>query len=119
MREYHPLDVRHPSNRDLMRRHYLLDPPANLADPVPVVAPAPRAASGHREAPTAPWGRKPAQAREPATAPQTRRKSGGFLWNTALVAIFVIIFGSQNGWFDGLLDSLRLFARQNGVTLPF
>ena len=31
MREYHPLDVRHPSNRDLLRRNYLLEPPSPTA----------------------------------------------------------------------------------------
>ncbi|MEZ5751125.1 MAG: hypothetical protein R3D60_03875 [Paracoccaceae bacterium] len=27
MSKYHPLDVRHPNNRDLLSRNYLLDPP--------------------------------------------------------------------------------------------
>ena len=127
MRDYHPLDVRHPSNRDLLRRNYLLDPPSPTVGTA-ATAPARRApaASGHREArpapsqPVAPWGQR-AQSARPATTPahQTQRKSGGFLWNAFIVLLFLVIFGSQNGWFDSLLDSLRLLARQNGVTLPF
>lgn len=127
MRDYHPLDVRHPSNRDLLRRNYLLDPPSPTAGSAST-APSRRApaTSGHREArpapsqPVAPWGRRTdSRTPTPAPTPQTSRKSGGFLWNTVIVLLFVVIFGSQNGWFDSLLDSLRLLARQNGVTLPF
>lgn len=127
MREYHPLDVRHPSNRDLLRRNYLLDPPSPTAGSA-TTAPSRRApaASGHREArpaaaqPVAPWGRRAQSATPAATTPrQTQRKSGGFLWNAFIVLVFVVIFGSQNGWFGSVLDSLRLLARQNGVTLPF
>lgn len=119
MREYHPLDVRHPSNRDLMRRNFLLDPPrAALATPRP-------AASGHREAPAsrpartpaAPWGQRREAAAPAQPAPTRRGRSGlqGF-W---LVGLFLVIFGAQNGWIDPVLDWLRLTAWQLGITLPF
>lgn len=124
MREYHPLDVRHPSNRDLLRRNYLLEPPSPTAG-ADKVAPSRRApaASGHREArqPSAPWGRRQTQAApaSPAGSASQTRKKGSAWWNAFIVLVFVVIFGSQNGWFEGPLDSLRLLARQNGVTLPF
>lgn len=137
MREYHPLDVRHPANRDLLRRNFLLDPPrATSGDTAPSRAapsnarPAvPGGASGNREAPpsraqipsrpqaaAAPWGR----GRDVSSAaPVTQRRKGSGLSSFLLVGLFLVIFGAQNGWVDPVLDWLRQTAWQFGITLPF
>lgn len=140
MREYHPLDVRHPSNRDLLSRNYLLDPPSPDAGadklarrdesrpgesrrsgsrpaasrPVP-------AAIGHREAPepVAPWGRRERPDAAATPLPQTRRQGGSFWWNATIILVFLVIFASQNGMMAGFLDTLRDHARQMGIALPF
>lgn len=124
MSKYHPLDVRHPSNRDLLRRHYLLDPPAPHGpgaggQSVPARTVAQSALSeNRRRQPAAPWGRREASPTTVA-APATTRRVGGFWWNAFIIGVFVVIFASQNGMLAGLLDTLRAMARQNGIALPF
>lgn len=126
MSKYHPLDVRHPANRDLLSRNYLLDPPAASAAPASASARASAsdrspAAAAQRAArqPAAPWGRRERTSAPPAATQTTGRRSGTFWWNALLVSVFVVIFASQNGMLVGVLDALRLLARQNGITLPF
>lgn len=83
MSRYHPLDVRHPDNRDLRRRNFLLDPPAGSGrtrtarrrdsdqHPVSAETAAPEhPASGkdtNTRSPFAPWGGRPPE--PPTTAP--------------------------------------------------
>lgn len=125
MSKYHPLDVRHPANRDLLSRNFLLDPPSASAGaekaPARTTAEAAlRAASatGETRQPGAPWARSDRSTTPVGAAPATPRR-GRFFWNAFIVIVFLVIFGSQNGMLGGLLDNLRLLAWQNGVTLPF
>ncbi|MCB1407709.1 MAG: hypothetical protein KDK01_16020 [Rhodobacteraceae bacterium] len=120
MSKYHPLDVRHPANRDRERNNYLLDPPDASSYELRTVeraaqAPSRRSADYRAgrspqsdtppSAPTAiadPWGGSstPAPAAQPRTATpptsaspvtQTRRRGGwGRLIVFAIIA-FVIL----------------------------
>lgn len=125
MREYHPLDVRHPSNRDLLSRNYLLDPPSPGAGADKLARPAASrsapAAGGNREVrqPAAPWGRRERSDTPAAAAPLTRRQGSSFWWNVTIILVFVAIFASQNGMLAGFLDTLRDMTRHMGIAVPF
>ena len=125
MSQYHPLDVRHPDNRDLLRRNFLLDPPAATpAAPersaasrpgVRKVAAAPAAAS------PAPWG---AARNSPAATAvlesSSPSRTAGKVARFAMVVVFIAIaLQSQTHLLDGFVRWLHQTAADLGVTLPF
>lgn len=138
MSKYHPLDVRHPSNRDLTRRDYLLDPiPARSAAPQPARASGARTekarpATAGVQQPAAPWssttGRNRAAA-PPATSPApgtaTRRAESalgglmGFLRSLIIFGIILIVLAQQTDILDPVILQLRLWALDLGFRLPF
>jgi len=112
MSKYHPLDVRHPANRALERRNFLLDPPrADLTKPPrPRAERRPRAAATTTPpaAPAAPWGRNRAAASTPASGASPTQAPTRFSFGfSRLILIGVALYLlNRSGALEGLLDTL-------------
>lgn len=134
MSKYHPLDVRHPSNRDLTRRDYLLDPaPVRSAAPTPARATAARTEKARPAGiaqPAAPWSdsntsRRAATQTAASNVPATRRvESGlgalmGFLRSLIIIGIVLIVLAQQTDLLDPVIFQLRVWALEMGFRLPF
>jgi len=144
MSKYHPLDVRHPANRENERRSYLL-PAAPPARPVaesrreaarssPARSSPARAAGPDRASPwdkpargTAGTNGAPARtppAREPSpAAPVAAERTGsgfaGFLRSLVFLLIFVALVATQTDLLDPVLTEIRYRALELGIRLPF
>lgn len=141
MSRYHPLDVRHPNNRDLERRNFLLQAPRGerrparkaespSADPFKATStvgasappPAQTAASPARTV-HAPWGsvRRAAQgaATRQAATPRTDRRKGSLGRWIILIGLGAWLLSDRGQDFlrqfpliDGLLDGVENLLRQ-------
>ena len=146
MSKYHPIDVRHPSNRAYLKRNFLLDPPRQDLAEAPrhqirteTRAEAPRSTSGssaqrterRAQGTVAPWGdRLPAsvvnrRAGRPTSLATTGGDERSGSWGKILRAVFFIgialwIFGNSNSalW-RNMIVQIRLWAANNGIALPF
>jgi len=129
MSKYHPLDVRHPSNRSLLHRNYLLHPPAPVAERVATERPlAAGSASTRSRTPftrsvAGPWGGSAAAAAAVAAVPAAvARRAGGISRKLRLLIfglIALVIVARQTDLLEPVLWQLRLWARQLGFELPF
>lgn len=131
MSKYHPLDVRHPANRDLERRNYLLEPIAQPAPAAPAEKPAraarrtsPPPAQAPAQVAASPWGRpKPSRrGAQPAVTPAPEQAGsgfGGFLRSLFIVAVIVTLLATQTNLLDPLLTEIRFRALDLGIRLPF
>lgn len=120
MSKYHPLDVRHPSNRRYLHKNYLLYPPAPIETRYAQGTPARRGRSLQPSAAplaepaaaaTAPWGRAPVASVE--------RGLGGLLRTLFVMGVVVAVIAAQSDLFAPLIRQLRLWAFDLGITLPF
>lgn len=138
MSNYHPLDVRHPSNRRFSNPNYLLDPPA-ASTSAPSRAPAaltsrseaasrsaqsasqaasPPASPPASQTPAQIWGRPRAQttASQPTARPQAR---GSFLRSGMWLLIFAAIIIWQNDYWPQIERWARWTAMDLGLPWPF
>lgn len=108
MSKYHPLDVRHPANRDLRSRTFLLDPPSQEqgkpARRVQRPSRTRQAAPASASTPVNPWGERGKAAlsslrsrAETGRGPVTRRRRGGMLNLVILIAVGVYVFSRPDG----------------------
>ncbi|WP_370207544.1 hypothetical protein [Pararhodobacter marinus] len=127
MSKYHPLDVRHPANREYRNRNFLLDAPSQTtqvhsrsrarADAARATAetdPAPR--STRRSAkPVAPWGSPVSGAGVPAPRERSGSGLGGFLRSLFILVVILVIVGTQTNLLDDLIFQLRVWAYDLGL----
>lgn len=116
MSKYHPLDVRHPANRNLERRNFLLDPPrADLTKPprprIERSSPG-RTTTPPPATPTTPWGRARAAAgaatagtRSALPTRATGQQSSG-RWRLVFLLIVVLTMLYNAGALDAIGDTL-------------
>lgn len=134
MSNYHPLDVRHPSNRRFSNPNYLLDPPAastSAPSRAPAALPSRSEAAGRPAAAANPpadppaasqplqiWGRPRAltTASQQATRPQAR---GSFLRSGMWLLIFAAIIIWQNDYWPQIERWARWTAMDLGLPWPF
>ena len=126
MSKYHPLDVRHPSNRSLLHRNYLLYPPAPVEARTATERPLAAGSSSTRtrtpfnRSVAAPWANTAAAAAA-VPAAVVRRASGMSGWLRGLIfgGVILVILAQQTDLLDPVVWQLRVWALELGVTLPF
>ena len=120
MSRYHPLDVRHPANRDLLNRNYLLDPPARrprTASERPATGSAPRSRTPGARQVSAPWSSPPSS----SSGTTARRGAGlaGFLRTLVIIGVVIAVLAQQTDLLDPLILQVRIWAFDMGLPLPF
>ncbi len=127
MSKYHPLDVRHPNNRDLERRNFLLDPPRNAASvqtPERDAASRPgvrKTAPQNATASATPWGfarRTPPAEAAGVTRPAENR-AGRAIRLVFFLIVVAIALQSQTHLLDGLIIWAQQTAYDLGLWSPF
>ena len=120
MSQYHPLDVRHPSNRQRESKTYLLDAPTGQAQAArtpfrqsPSAAPSAASAPWGRSASTEPGTRNAAPPPAPAFNPEPRR---GFRWRSLILPAIVlaIVLNQQPQFRAQILRAISDFAATLG-----
>lgn len=136
MSKYHPIDVRHPSNRPYLHRNYLLDAPTrgpasssgNSARPAPAATTRTAAAASAvtRALGTRRSGMDPREVAAPwstpnaATTTQRAQRGGlGFFRSLVIFAVIVFVVSRNSDILDPVLGQLRLWALRMGFELPF
>lgn len=127
MSRYHPLDVRHPDNRDLLRRNFLLDAPASKPrrerasiDAAPAGTSVGSAPVSESQPVASPWGSRARSARASAPAPSGQQKRNRRTGSWFVLIVLALWLMSDTGrsllaqipLFDGLMDTIERFLRQ-------